>query len=146
MGTINVSPPGPGMAICPGSKATFIALGQITFGANNGINLLPSTRPAFNATAAKLVAVSFNNAGAANCGSQDVFFGSATTFALGDATHDAYVYAPNGCIGAGGGALGFTSYGKMVAQNLDFQPSPTAAWVFNASGGGGGGGTWKLYK
>jgi len=146
MSNMNISPPGLGKTICPGTKATFISLGQLTFGADNGINLLPSTRPTLNATAAKLVAVSFANAGAATCGTQDVFFGASKAFALGDATHDAYVYAPGGCVGAGGGALGFTSYGKIVAQNIDFQPTTGSSWVFNASGGGGGGGTWKLYK
>src|SRR5262245_33671375 len=139
-GNITVAPITPGVkTICPGSRATFISQGAINFGADDGINLRPSTRPAANATAARLVAASFAAAGGPSCMTQDILFGSSANFALGDATNDAYVYAPNGCISAGGGASGFTFYGKIVAQNIAFSPSPGLPWVFTGSGGRGRG-------
>jgi hypothetical protein len=137
-GNINIAPP-ISLSICPGSKATFISQGQITFGANDSIQLQPATGAPNN-----LVAASFGSMGIASCsGGFDVFMGSAGTYVL-----QGNVYAPNGCIafGGAGGIGGFQMTGQMVGKNLDIQMSPGQPWVFNAPGGGGGGGTWKTIR
>jgi hypothetical protein len=137
-GPINIAPP-ISLSICPGSKATFISQGQITFGANDSIQLQPATNAPNN-----LVAASFGSMGAASCsGGFDVFMGSAGTYLL-----QGNVYAPNGCVafGGAGGIGGFQMTGRMVAKNLDIQMSPGQPWVFTAPGGGGGGGSWKLVR
>jgi hypothetical protein len=137
-GNINIAPP-TSLSICPGSKATFIAQGQITFGANDSIQLQPAT-----GAPKSLVAASFGNMGIASCsGGFDVFMGSAGTYVL-----QGNVYAPNGCIafGGAGGVGGFQMTGQMVGKNLDIQMSPGQPWVFTAPGGGGGGGSWKTVR
>jgi hypothetical protein len=135
---INISP-SVSTSICPGSKATFISQGQLTFGANTAIQLAAGTGAPNN-----LVAASFSNLGSLTCsGGFDIFMGSAGTYVL-----TGNLYAPNGCIAFGGAraTTGFTMTGKMVGANLDLQMSPGKPWVFNAAGGGGGGGTWKMIR
>ena len=113
---INVAPI-TSLSICPGSRATFISQGQITFGANTAI--AASARDGRPEQSRRRVV---RHLGAASCsGGFDVFMGSAGTYVL-----QGSVYAPNGCIafGGAGGVGGFQMTGQMVGRNLDLQMSP----------------------
>jgi hypothetical protein len=133
----NVAPTG-SLSICPGSRATFISQGQITFGAGTAIELQAAAGAPNN-----LVAASFSNLGGASCsGGFDLFMGTAGTYIL-----QGNVYAPNGCIAFGGGGTGgFLMTGQAVGMNIDVQMGPGPGFTFTGPGGGGGGGTWKIIR
>jgi hypothetical protein len=135
------SPP-TSMALCPGSKATFITRGRIIVGANDQIALQPATGAPNNLIFASYDA---SGGGPGACGAAALDMGAAGTFDM-----TGVIYAPNGCVKiAGGGGSpgypgGFRLTGQLVGWNIELGTSPGPGWFF--TGPAGGGGSWKILR
>ncbi|HEY5451247.1 MAG TPA: pilus assembly protein TadG-related protein [Polyangia bacterium] len=131
-------------SICPGTRATFISQGRITFGASGTLNLQPysgGAGPPDNAIAISTYAT-------ANCGTQAINMGTSSMFNVTGNAH-----APSGCINIGGGDAGMTWAGSIVGAHLNFGMSNIAGLPWTIGGGGPGpgpgpgpGGNWKMIR
>jgi hypothetical protein len=121
-GNLNVSSPGASMKInAPG--VTFVATGDITIGADNGAQLSPA-------------AGSPNNIFAYTTSSTVCSAGQAINIGLNYFTFNGSVYAPNGCLRAGGKSLTVNTT-PMVAKEIFLGLDPTVPnWTIGAAGGG----------
>lgn len=126
---MNVSSPGASMFI-HAPNVTFIATGRVQLGANNGATLTPAPGSPGN-----IIIYTTNNT---SCGA-----GQSVNIGFNNFNFNGSVYAPNGCIRAGGKNMRFT--GSMVAAELFLAPDP-ALPSWNMTGGAGGGPTWRMYQ
>jgi hypothetical protein len=128
-GDMNVTSPGISMFI-NAPNVTFVALGRVQLGANNGANLSPAPGSPGN-----ILLYTSNNT---SCSA-----GQAINIGFNNFTFNGSVYAPNGCIRAGGKNMRFN--GSLVANEIFLAPDPLLpSW--NITGGGGGGPTWRMYQ
>jgi hypothetical protein len=133
---INVSPPGPGMSICP-STATFISATNVIITANGSIDLtghpsVPNRIIAF--------ANGVSGSGCTSGPTIQLSNGPGTLYTLNGS-----IYAPNGCINVGTGTPGFSMTGIMDGLDISVAMGPGQPWTFNGPGGLGGP-TWRFIR
>jgi Flp pilus assembly protein TadG len=121
-GNLNVSSPGASMKInAPG--VTFIATGDITIGADNGAVLSPA-------------AGSPNNIFVYTTSSTSCTAGQAINVGLNYFTFNGSMYAPNGCLRAGGKSLTVNTT-PIVAKEIFLGLDPAVPnWTIGTAGGG----------
>ncbi len=129
-GILNVAPPGGSMKI-NAPNVTFLATGNITIGANNGAHFGPAAAGSPNN-------IFLFTTAATSCGA-----GQAINVGLNYFEYDARMYAPNGCIRAGGRSLVLNQL-PLVANEINLGLDPFAPWVFGPAGGGGG--AWQMVE
>lgn len=114
------------MAFCP-TNATFVATGAIQIGANNG-----GTISAY-ATGVPRNIIAYSGLNTACSGG-----GPAINFGFNDLTLNGSIYAPNGCLNAGG--TNMVVNGSLVGNEVFL--GDYGLWTINA--GSGGGPSWTM--
>lgn len=128
-GDLNVSSPGTSMKI-NAPNVTFIATGNITIGADNGAVLSPAPG-------------SPNNIFAYTTASTGCSAGQAINLGLNYFTFNGSVYAPNGCLRAGGKSLTVNNT-PIVAKEISLELDPMVPnWTIGSPGGGT---SWKFME
>jgi hypothetical protein len=120
-----------GSTIIYAANVTFVAMGKIQIGANGGATLSPNA-----ASPNQIVAYSADPTSCAVGQSINVGF---NFFNITGS-----IYAPNGCIRAGGKVLNVT--GSIVGNEIALSPDPWPPGWTIGTGGGGGGSTWKMHR
>jgi hypothetical protein len=111
--------------------ATFIATGRIAFGSNNGASFR-----AFPGSPNGIFAMATGTFTCAS-GTPSINLGNAATYTINGS-----MYAPTGCINAGG--MNFTiTNGQVVGSEVNLGLSAGGVWTISG-GGGGGGSTWRM--
>lgn len=132
---INVSPPGPGMSICP-SVVTFISATTVGITANGSIDL--TGRPE---VPSRIIAFA-NGSSPSPCSmgpTIQLSNGPGTLYTLNGS-----IYAPNGCVNVGTGTPGFTMTGILDGLDISVAMGPGQPWTFNGSTTTGA--TWRVVK